>query len=110
MNLTVNGYSSVKVVDRLVGEAFCPDYAPHLRAVYKNGNRADVRASNLKWVSVADVSVPPRGNAKRTSKLTPEQVLEIREAEGTLLAIAAKYGVNDSTISAIKRRATWQHL
>ena len=51
---------------------------------------------------------------RRKSKLTPEQVLEIREllATGryTQAEIAERYGVNRGTIGMIATRVSWQHL
>jgi transposase len=46
--------------------------------------------------------------ARLTSKLTVELAAEIREAEGTQRAIAARYGVTQSTVSVIKRGKTWR--
>ena len=46
--------------------------------------------------------------ARLTSKLTAELAAEIREAEGTQRAIAARYGVTQSTVSVIKRGKTWR--
>jgi hypothetical protein len=51
---------------------------------------------------------------RRKSKLTPEQVIEIREllATGnfTQTEIAERYGVNRGTIGMIATRVSWQHL
>ena len=46
--------------------------------------------------------------ARLNSKLTVELAAEIREAEGTQRAIAARYGVTQSTVSVIKRGKTWR--
>jgi hypothetical protein len=46
--------------------------------------------------------------ARRNSKLTVELAAEIREAEGSQRAIAARYGVTQSTVSVIKRGKTWR--
>ena len=42
------------------------------------------------------------------AKLTLEQALEIREADGTQREIAARFGVTQATVSAIKRGKTWR--
>jgi hypothetical protein len=46
--------------------------------------------------------------ARRNSKLTVELAAEIREAEGTQRAIAARYGITQATVSVIKRGKTWR--
>lgn len=44
---------------RLVGAAFCPDFAPEKVPVFRNGNTNDYRAKNLRWVPRSVVSKPP---------------------------------------------------
>lgn len=46
--------------------------------------------------------------ARRRAKLTPEQVEQIREAEGTQRLIAAQFGITQATVSCIKRGKTWR--
>lgn len=46
--------------------------------------------------------------ARLNSKLTLELAAEIREAEGTQRAIAARYGISQATVSVIKRGVTWR--
>jgi hypothetical protein len=53
---------------------------------------------------------PPVGVRSGTHKLTPEQVRSIRESNGSQYALAAQYGVNQSTISRIKQGERWAHL
>jgi hypothetical protein len=42
------------------------------------------------------------------AKLTLQQALEIRDAEGKQRDIAARYGITQATVSAIKRGKTWR--
>tara|TARA_R110000868_G_scaffold264950_1_gene523605 strand:+ start:186 stop:677 length:492 start_codon:yes stop_codon:yes gene_type:complete len=52
-----------------------------------------------------------RGSAIGSSKLTEEQVLEIRAIEGkTHAEIAKEYGVGRSLITHIINRKRWQHI
>lgn len=44
------------------------------------------------------------------SKLTDEQVREIRRAEGTQRAIARLYGISQSLVFDIKSRRRWSHV
>jgi hypothetical protein len=46
--------------------------------------------------------------ARLRSKLTLEQALAIREADGKQDDIAARFGVSQATVSVIKRGVTWQ--
>ena len=46
--------------------------------------------------------------ARLRSKLTPEQVEEIRNAEEPQRAIAARYGITQGAVSSIKRGRTWK--
>jgi hypothetical protein len=57
-----------------------------------------------------NVPKSPKGSQCRMSKLTEEQVLEIREASGTLQSLATKYNVSKPAISNIKRGLSWRHL
>jgi len=47
---------------------------------------------------------------RKVSKLSQQQVYEIRKAVGTLKIIASQYEVSLATISMIKNRKLWQHL
>lgn len=50
------------------------------------------------------------GQANAACRLTPEQVLKIREDSRIQRVIADEYGVARSLIGAIKNREIWQHL
>jgi hypothetical protein len=55
----------------------------------------------------------PRGSAHHGARLTPEQVLEIRqaaEAGETRKSIANRYGVTPENVSCIVLRKTWAHV
>lgn len=51
-----------------------------------------------------------RGEAHPMAKLTREAVLVIRASPASLAALSAAYGVNKTTVSAIRRGKTWSHL
>jgi DNA-binding CsgD family transcriptional regulator len=52
----------------------------------------------------------PRGERNGQSKLTEEEVLDIRESTKPSAELADRYGVNSSTIRMIRTYATWTHL
>jgi len=51
-----------------------------------------------------------KGVTQGSAKLTERQVRQIRKAEGTQIEIAKRFGVNQTLISAIKRRVIWKHI
>lgn len=110
-----------RVVHRLVLLAFvgpCPDghEARHI-----NGDRKDNRLVNLRWGTKNENAndriahgTQVRGEKVNTSRLTPEQVREIRrlnreEGLGDR-RLAARYGVARNTIRGILTGTTWAHL
>lgn len=59
VNTYMNGCGSNQRVARLVGEAWCRSFKPHLRTVYRDGDRENCRPSNLKWVSQSSITGKP---------------------------------------------------
>jgi hypothetical protein len=55
-------------------------------------------------------NVPPRGERQGNSKLTAEQVREIRESTDLQADIAARYGIRQSNVSMIRGRRRWGHV
>lgn len=97
-------------VARLVGELWCPEFRPEKRARFRDGNRHNTHPDNLEWISVAEVTVPPRGEAQGRSKLKEFEVLEIRASPLSPRELAARYRISRTTIHEIVRRETWKHL
>jgi hypothetical protein len=52
----------------------------------------------------------PNGQQIWTNKLTKEQILAVRKEPGRHADIAAKYGLDRSYVSKIKRLESWKHL
>lgn len=52
----------------------------------------------------------PRGEDSGGSKLLTSEVIEIRNSDEPSIVLAEKYGVDDSTISAIRRNKYWRHI
>jgi hypothetical protein len=50
------------------------------------------------------------GTENRHNKLTPEQVIEIRNSTGTQRAVAARYGISGSLVNYIRNGRSWKHL
>ncbi len=52
----------------------------------------------------------PRGARVNTARLTPEDVAEIRASTEPGPILAGRFGVNRSTITRVRTRASWAHL
>lgn len=50
------------------------------------------------------------GERHGSAKLTPEQVLAIRNDRRKIRTIAAEYGIGKSMVDYIRRRVAWKHL
>ena len=61
LNLTVkyDSYPTCIRVARAVGEAFCPDYQSDRYPAYRDKNRHNCKATNLKWVPRSAVTGDP---------------------------------------------------
>jgi len=57
-----------------------------------------------------DYEARSRGEAHAHSKLTEEQVREIRVSTAPQLELATLYGVCQASISLIRQRKTWKHV
>lgn len=66
------------------------------------------------WISdpgrVKQLSKSVRGLGNPSARLTPEQVIKVREDRRLLREISGEYGVSKGTISLIRNMKTWGHL
>lgn len=69
-------------------------------------------SDNMKdmWAKKRHAPVPNKGHSHPLAKLTVEQVIEIRNSKPRTKGLAAKYGVSNSRISAIRNGISWRHL
>lgn len=118
---------SGKQVDRkihlLVLEAFIgPRPTQQHDGCHSDGNAINNRVSNLYWGTKQDNAddrvahgTQVRGELQGLAKLSDAQVAEIKAAmpswkRGSGRHFAKKFGVSDSTISAVKLGLTWEHI
>lgn len=113
--------AKLRLVHRLVLLAFvgpCPNGA---QTRHINGIRSDNRLENLCYGTAKENSDDKkihgtfvRGSRQGLSKLTEQQVVEIRRrySQGHVLQreLAAEYGVAQNTISHVLLLGTWKHV
>ena len=133
--LTKNGKQYYKYLHRLTAEAFIKNKHNKPQVNHINGIKGDNRADNLEWVTPAEnirhaietglikykkkeiiikESKYSKGEDVKSSKLTPEEVIEIRVLgdfnEYKKVELAEMFGVSESTIRDIITRRQWKHI
>lgn len=121
VRLSKNGLGRNMRVHRLVLYAFVGECPVGMECRHLDGDATNNHISNLRWgtplENVADMimhgtHVDNRGEAHGRSRLTEEQVIEIRNLGGTLsrLDIAKRFGVHQVHIGHIQNRKRWKHI
>lgn len=113
-----NGSGELRLVHRLVVEAFSGPIPAGMEINHKNGVKTDNRLCNLEVVTPkenihhahASGLTSNRGDTHRMAKLCRESVAEIRlrAGETTQAALANEYGVSPSTISRVLSGDVWR--
>ena len=119
MHLSRNNKRFAFYVHRLVAEAFLPNPNKLPTVNHDDGNKESCCASNLVWVTYSannqharDAGLNPRGEGHYNSKLTENDVREIKRLGkyDTFQNIANKYGVTKATIRDVLTGETWQTI
>ena len=124
VSLHLRGKQTQFYVARLVANAFLPEKGPTDTVVrHLNDDPSDNRPCNLAWGTYSDNTNDavrngkwraPKGTAHGRSKLTDDQVLEIRRmyatGEFTQQELAVRFGVSRRTIGYIVARHHWKHI
>jgi hypothetical protein len=125
--LSKDGRPKRMMIHRLVALAFIPNPEPAVLTCvdHINGNTADARIENLRWVTqkqninyardrgAFDNRTYPNGSRAPNAKLTEEAVILIRNScvkYGDKRKIAERFGVDQSLISRILKRKAWAHI
>jgi hypothetical protein len=116
--LSKNQKQICPMVHKLVLETFVGPCPKGMQTRHLNGKRDDNRLENLCWgtpkVNHNDKrkhGTMARGSKINTNRLTPEQVMAIREKRdsgATLQELAAEYGISNNAISHIALGKNWQ--
>lgn len=82
-----------------------------------NGNIGCVNPNHLRWATPVENWADKVAHGRATmgerhpaSKLTEDDVREIRKSSETLVRLSQQYGVSHSQISAVKRHKAWPHV
>ena len=123
VRLTVKGVPRDFLVHRLVAIVHIPNPSGFPVVNHKDGNTLNPHKDNLEWCTLAHNSQhsydelgrePSKGTQNGKSKLTEEQVRDIRIliADGVLRQwqIAERYGVDQTVIAKIKAGKLWGWL
>jgi hypothetical protein len=126
--LKVKGKTKCFLIHVLVARAFVDGRSDGLEVNHLDGNKANNDSENLEWCSHQEnakhandcgLRKPPSPDGHRFSKLSSDQVNEIRNKcndaisrgrfhRGELSSIAKKYNVNPAAIRAIAKEFTWK--
>lgn len=118
VNLYKDGKRITRNVHRLMAETFIPnpDNLPQVNHI--NGDKTDNRVENLEWCTaqhnishaVETGLRDTKGSKNVNNKLSPTQVLEIRELANSMkgASIGRLYGVTKSSIYSIIHRKTFK--
>jgi len=97
--------------------AYGPPASPELVSAHSCRNRDCVAPTHLRWATkTEDVADQWRdgtvrfGTKKSNAKLNDEAVRIVRSSPETTRALAARYGVCQSTIAAVLRGLRWRHV
>lgn len=122
VGLYCNKKKSLILLHRIIGIAFIPNPNNYPVVKHKDDNRSNNVLSNLEWgtqqSNIQDMFDKGRKNHRGTnnprSKLTEDQVLEIRNLYSTgnfmQKELGIKYGVSQKLISCIITNKNWKHL
>ena len=116
VSINSNSRKRVRLVHRLMAEAFFGSQRPGMEVNHKNGIRDDNRLENLEWCTrsenqthAATLPHTPRGRKKGGPSYSDAQVRKVRELRRlgmSLRRIAGEVGMSTSHVIAITKNRT----
>jgi hypothetical protein len=119
----IDGKKWMKKVHRLVAEVFCENSENYSIVMHLDNDRRNNKADNLQWgtlkMNSQQMIREGRGNKSRgskhyLSKLTEDQVIEIRKKyiprKYTLQQLAKEYNVSFGLIGHVIKNRNWTHV
>ena len=108
-------------IHRLVAKAFIENPENKSQVNHIDGNKKNNRVDNLEWTTRSEnvkhaydtglmSSKHMTGSNHPLSKLTEDDVREIRTSEKKLKDLAKQFGVSYATIIDIKKHRTWKNI
>lgn len=120
VSLHDNGKKMRGVIHRLVARAFIPKKEGTDQINHIDGDKTNNNVSNLEWCTGAEnvahayrLGLSSSGQRHYKSKLSREQVIEIREIKKTGITnkvLANKFKVSHQAIGHIIRGENWKHV
>ena len=119
----INNKKWMKKVHRLVAEVFCENYENYPIVMHLDNDRRNNNSDNLQWgtlkMNSQQMINEGRGNKSRgsshyLSKLTEDQITEIRKKyiprKYTLQQLGKEYNVSFGLIAHIIKNRNWKHV
>lgn len=119
LGVRIAGERAPRALHHVVAEAWVGPRPKGSCINHRNGIKCDNRPANLEWAShranvrhAAALGLYARGERHGTSKLSEDEVREIRRLRGGASAreIGEAYGVRKSTVQSIWSRKNWPWL
>jgi hypothetical protein len=127
ISLTHNGVREGISIHRLIAQLFIPNPNNKKTVNHKDGNKLNNNVNNLEWMthsenikhafssnirkySQNEGFKNQRGSGNYQSKLTEENIIEIRNSKLKGTELATKFGVTRALISKIINYKLWTHI
>lgn len=121
--LSINKVRKTKKIHRLVAETFLQENKDKTNVNHIDGNKLNNNLCNLEWCNSSENTIHAqklglkkavKGEKSHLSKLTKEDVLEIRRIKETTnlsnQKISEKFNCSYSQIQRIVNRTNWKHI
>jgi hypothetical protein len=115
--ITYNMVTNNFPIHRLVASLFIRKPNKNEQVNHIDGDKANNHVSNLEWVSPLENithawknNLIPHGEQRHDSKLSNNDVLQIRNSKETSIVLGKRYSVSSSTIRNIKLNKSWKRI
>lgn len=113
VKLTKENCTKAYLVHRIVAEHFIDNSKKKLFVNHIDGNKINNNFKNLEWVSAkenTDHAYKTGLIGWRSKKLTPEDVVFIRESNEKIIFLAKKFNISTRQIHSIKKRESYKNI